>query len=242
MVDAQFSDERLARMYDTFDGVRDDLAAYLRIARELKAHSILDVGCGTGVFALLAAATGAEVTGVDPARASIEVAQGRPWSDEVRWLVGTVADAPQGPFDLVTMTGNVAQVFLSDSEWLTTLREVRRRVAPTGHMVFEARRPEAKAWETWAAPFEASSTFAGVGLVHQSRHLLGVDLPRVSFRWRFAFPDGSVIDSDSTLVFRSEDENRDLLTSAGFSVVEVRQAPDRPNLEHVYIAAPRDCS
>lgn len=53
MPDPIFADPRLAPLYDAFDGERDDLAAYLDLADELGAHSVLDVGCGTGSLAIL---------------------------------------------------------------------------------------------------------------------------------------------------------------------------------------------
>jgi 2-polyprenyl-3-methyl-5-hydroxy-6-metoxy-1,4-benzoquinol methylase len=36
---------------------------------------VLDIGCGTGTFALMLAKRGLEVTGVDPAEASLDVAR-----------------------------------------------------------------------------------------------------------------------------------------------------------------------
>ena len=45
------------------------------------------------------------------------------------------------------MTGNVAQVFVSDEDWHTTLAAVREHLAPGGWFVFETRRPEVRAWE-----------------------------------------------------------------------------------------------
>lgn len=39
---------------------------------------MLDIGCGTGAFALLPADRGIEVVGVDPAQASIDVARAKP--------------------------------------------------------------------------------------------------------------------------------------------------------------------
>jgi 2-polyprenyl-3-methyl-5-hydroxy-6-metoxy-1,4-benzoquinol methylase len=75
--DAIFTHPRLAPIYDIVDGNRDDLAAYLSIADELGAERVLDVGCGTGCLAVLLAASGRTVVGVDPAWASLEVAKSK---------------------------------------------------------------------------------------------------------------------------------------------------------------------
>lgn len=238
MPDAIFDDPRLAAVYDTFEGPRPDLPVYLDIADELGARSLVDVGCGTGTFAVMASAVGLSVTAVDPARASIDVARAKVGADRIRWYVGEAAAAAGRTADLVVMTGNVAQIFLTDDHWLETLAAIRECLTGTGNVVFETRRPEARAWEQWAAPFATSSTVDGVGLVRQSRQLLSVELPLVSFRWTYDFPDGSTIASDSTLRFRGDEENRALLTRAGFEVREVRDAPDRPGLERVYFATP----
>ncbi|HMH94776.1 MAG TPA: SAM-dependent methyltransferase, partial [Streptosporangiaceae bacterium] len=58
----------------------------------------------------------------------------------------------------------------------------------------------------------------------------------VSFRWTFAFSDGEILTSDSTLRFRGRDEIAGSLRAAGFTVAEVRDAPDRPGLELVFVA------
>ena len=51
--------------------------------------------------------------------------------------------------DLVTMTGNVAQVFLSDEEWATTLAASFGALRPGGVLVFETRDPAKEAWQEW---------------------------------------------------------------------------------------------
>ena len=48
--------------------------------------------------------------------------------------------------------------------------------------------------------------------------------------------DGAVLTSDSTLRFRSHDELTDSLIAANLAVDEVRDAPDRPGREFVFIA------
>ncbi len=64
-----------------------------------------------------------------------------------------------------------------------------------------------------------------------------VFLPYVSFRHTFVFhADGAVLTSDSTLRFRSGEETRHSLLAAGFVIQEVRDAPDRPGRELVFIA------
>ena len=149
--DAIFAHSRLARVYDAFDGPRDDLAAYVGIAGELGADRVLDVGCGTGCLAILLAGTGRTVVGVDPAAASIEVARSKDGSAAVTWIQGDAAAIPAIGADLALMTGNVAQVFLTDEDWARVLRAIGAALRPRGYLVFETRRPERRAWEEWAA-------------------------------------------------------------------------------------------
>jgi len=59
----------------------------------------------------------------------------------------------------------------------------------------------------------------------------------VTFRSTFEFEsDGAVLTSDSTLRFRTRDELTNSLSEAELSVREVRDAPDRPGREFVFIA------
>ena len=71
MADAIFEEPRLAEIYDAVDDDRSDLDAYVVLIDELGADVVLDVGCGTGTFACLLAGNGKEVTGIDPAAASL---------------------------------------------------------------------------------------------------------------------------------------------------------------------------
>ncbi len=238
MTDAVFSDPRLAAVYDTFDGDRADLDPYLSLVEELGARTVLDVGCGTGSFACLLAGRGVQVVGVDPAAASLDVARRKPGADQVRWLLGDAGTLPPLQVDLATMTGNVAQVFLTDEEWTATLGAIRAALRPGGRLVFESRRPERQAWREWTR--ERSWTRAvvpGVGPVETWVEVTDVRGGLVSFRWSFVFgADGAQLTSDSTLRFRSREELGDSLATAGFSVQDVRDAPDRPGHELVFIA------
>jgi len=77
VADEIFEHPRLVAIYDALDSDRSDLAVYVNIADELSAQSVLDIGCGTGTFALLLADRGVEVTGVDPAAGSLRIARAK---------------------------------------------------------------------------------------------------------------------------------------------------------------------
>ena len=238
MPDAIFAHPRLAPVYDAFDGDRDDLAAYLDIAGELGADQVLDVGCGTGCLAVLLAESGRTVVGVDPAEASLEVARAKKATGRITWVHGDATTVPAFGADLALMTGNVAQVFLTDAGWGQALAGIHAALRPGGYLVFETRRPERRAWEDWAADAgPVTLDIPGTGPVEQRREVTDVSLPFVSFRCTYRFlADGAVITSDSTLVFRHRDEVEASLLAHGYRVLDVREAPDRPRREFVFIA------
>ena len=238
MADELFENLRLAVIYDPFDPDRSDLEAYESMVDEFGARSVLDIGCGTGTFACRLAARGIEVIGLDPAEASLKVAQTKPWSDRVTWIHGNALKLPPLTIDLATMTANVAQVFLTDEEWKETLLAVRAVLRPGGRLVFETRNPKAQAWLKW----NRENTYKRVdipncGAVEGWVDVTGVQNSFVSFRWTYIFEsDGTVITSDSTLRFRSREEITNSLREVGMSLDEVREAPDRPGREFVFIA------
>src|ERR1700722_6760862 len=121
MADPIFENTRLVEIYDTFDGQRNDLEHYVAIAKELNARSVLDVGCGTGSFGCLLSAQGYEVTGIDPAQASLNAACKKPHANQIRWILGDTSCLPPLSVDLAVMTGNVAHVFVTEDAWKNNL-------------------------------------------------------------------------------------------------------------------------
>lgn len=239
MPDAIFAEPQLAEIYDFLDNPeRPDLPPYLAIADELNARSVIDLGCGTGVLACRLAALGKEVVGIDPAAASLDVAKRKVYADRVRWITGSAAEMHGLQADLITMTGNVAQVFVTDEEWMAALRACHDALSPSGRLVFEVRDPAKEAWKGWNREQSYQTVDApGIGTVESWVELVGVHLPLVSFRYTFVFQkDGRVITSDSTLRFRTRSEIADTLSRAQLTVESVRDAPDRPGLEFVFFA------
>ncbi|MYW67234.1 methyltransferase domain-containing protein [Streptomyces sp. SID8379] len=238
MADDCFAHPRLAAIYDPLDPDRGDLDAYLRLTDELSARRVLDIGCGTGVFALLLAERGVEVVGVDPALASLDVARAKPGSGRVRWIHGDATDLPPLRVDLATMTANVAQAIADPQSWRKTLQGARDALRPGGHLVFETRVPARRAWEEWTrASSDQETEIPGVGSVRSWVELIDVSPPLVTFRWTYAFAaDGQVLTSDSTLRFREREEIEQDLKAHGYVVRDVRDAPDRPGREFVFLA------
>ncbi len=238
MADEIFVNPRLAALYDPLGPDRGDLDPYVRLAGELRAGRVLDIGCGTGVLALLLVRRGIEVVGVDPAQASVDVARAKPGGDQVRWIRGDVAALPPLQVDLATMTANVAQEIVDQDDWRATLRGAYAALRPGGHLVFETRDPARRAWEGWNRERSHRVTeIPGAGPVESWVEVTEVAGPLVSFRWTYVFAaDGEVLTSDSTLRFRERQEAEADLSTAGFEVREVRDAPDRPGREFVFIA------
>ena len=243
MPDAIFAHPRLAPLYDAFDGPRDDLPAYVSIAGELGAERVLDVGCGTGSLAILLAATGRAVVAADPAATSLDVAKSKDQNATVSWVHTDAAGIPAAGADLAVMTGNVAQVFLTDQEWAQALQAIGAALRPRGHLVFETRRPGRRAWQDWAADTgPVTRDIPGSGPVERRGEVTAVNLPFVSFRYTYTFlSDGAVITSDSTLRFRSRGELQSSLAARGYQVLDVRDAPDRPGQEFVFITQRTSC-
>jgi hypothetical protein len=136
------------------------------------------------------------------------------------------------------MTGNVAQVFLTDDEWLASLSAIRGALREGGRLAFEVRDPSRRAWERWTRDATLRELrHPTIGRVVTWTELTEVRPPLVSFRHVYEFEqDQRVLISDSTLRFRDRDEIEDSLQRTAFAVTDVRDAPDRPGLELVFIA------
>ena len=229
----EFDDPWVAGVYDLFDSDRSDLDLYVAIITGLGASSVLDLGCGTGTLAIMLARSGHDVTGVDPAAAMLDVARAKPGADRVQWLHGDATGLPIDlRVDVVTLTGNAAQAIVEDADWDRTLEAVRSTLVPGGHFVFETRDPSVRAWESW----NREQSYAVVDGVESWEEVTRVEWPLVTFDSTTVFLDGTRVVATSTLRFRDRAEVETDLRSSGFIVVDVRDAPDRPGREFVFLA------
>lgn len=95
-------------------------------------HRVLDVACGTGNAALVAARRGAIATGVDPAIGLLQIARGRAEAEhlEVEFLGGDAhaLPVPEGVFDVTVSVFGV--IFAPNAD--VAVREMLRATRPGG--------------------------------------------------------------------------------------------------------------
>lgn len=160
-------------------GQYERIAAQLQPAAEVlvdaaepgEGDRVVDLGCGIGNAALIAAARGARVTGIDPARRLLDIAAAR--ADElgldVAFLEGRAEEIPleDGVADLLLSVFGV--VFAEDAG--AAAAEMARVTSVGGRIVFSAWIPQGPISEAARIGREA---IAGV---------LGLEEPAPSFAW-----------------------------------------------------------
>lgn len=103
---------------------------------------VVDVGCGTGNAALLAARSGAMVTGVDPAPRLLEAARARAATEglEIDFVAGDAAALPLGDGTADLLLSVFGVIFAPDPS--AAAAELARVCSPTGRIVLSAWIPE----------------------------------------------------------------------------------------------------
>lgn len=238
----------LVEVYDVQCAGRWDHDFYLALADELDAGTVIDIGCGTGVFAVDVAARGRRAIGVDPAPVILERARSRPGGDAVEWIEGGLDRVPTATADLAVMMGHVAQYFLDDGEWAATLAEIHRVLAPEGRVTFETRNPAIDWAGRWRRgrtettyPHPRGGEFTSwvetqevVGPAHSYR---------MTHQGNTILPDGRHLQTLETLRFRSPDEVRASLLAGGFEVERTwgdwDRAPFEPDSHELIVLARR---
>ena len=226
MEDLHYAEPRLVALYDEQNAGSWDTDFYAALIGAAPLR-VLDVGCGTGSFAVRLAAAGHTVTGLDPAPGMLAAARARPGAGAVRWVDGPAEAAPDGPYDVAVMTGHAFQCLPGEDDIRGTLAAVRRRLAPGGRFLFESRNPAARAWLGWDSAEDGpvlSETSAGRvasewSLLEVAGGEHGAVLVTFEERTRF-LADGAAFASRSTLRFTSAARLAVLLAEAGFARVD----------------------
>lgn len=142
-------DQRLVDLYDEDNPDGPDHDFYRALADEISAHSVLDLGCGTGILTVTFTGEERDIVGIDPSPEMLTYARRRVGAENVDWILGDSSNIPRNSFDYAVMTGNVAQ-HIPDGDWDRTLLELRQALKEGGILAFESRNPGAREWENWA--------------------------------------------------------------------------------------------
>ena len=225
---AEFEDPRLVTVYDAECPWSRDDDFFMSVVNETPNARVLDLGCGTGRLALGMAAAGHLVTGVDPARASLEAARAKAGAGRVTWVEGTSQVLPEQAYDVAVMTSHVAQFFVTDDEWSGALADLKRALVPDGRLVFDTRDPRDRKWDEWnSVDSRRRVTLPDGRIVEAWTEVNFVHGGVVSFTIHYTFPDAAELVSTATLRFRTEDEVRSSLHVAGFTVEQIFGGWDR---------------
>jgi SAM-dependent methyltransferase len=211
-------------VYDQINrwGIDDEF--FLALLKKLNVKEIADLGCGTGRLTIHFAQAGYHITAIDPNAEAIEKAKGKECADEVTWIVGDSSNLQTNTFDVVIMTANVAQVFLTDESWQKVITDAYHALKPGGHFIFDARNPLAKAWEKWkkdVTPDIAKDPVSGDTLAVWTEYKGFVgDVFTFYEIVKNTRTDEVLIHEKMQLKFRTQEEIYESLQQVGFSHVQ----------------------
>lgn len=219
----EFTDPRQVVIYDAVNayGRATQPDFYLGVAEEIRAETVIDLGCGTGIIALELATRGYRTIGVDPSPLMLEAAQHKPGADRVQWIEGGAGQLGTPGADLAIMSGHVAQFILTDADWLETLAWLREGLRPGGYLAFESRDPRAQEWKQWTGRKRIVPQ-SPCGRIESWTEVTNVEGDVV-----YAVGHRRLVDTDEELIspfalrFRGEALLRRSLASVGFSVESV---------------------
>lgn len=165
--------------------------ALVEAARLVPGERVLDLGCGTGTVALMAARAGAVTVAVDPAARLLEVARAQALDErlDIEFLPGEAASLPLPDGAVSAVLSNFALIFCPDP--VAAAKEMARVLAPEGRIIFTA-------WLPGGAVGQMSQA-AG----EMVRAALGAPAPPPPFAWHdtaalatlFA-PDGMTVSTE----------------------------------------------
>jgi SAM-dependent methyltransferase len=214
---SEFNDPRLASLYDVLCPMGEDTDFFLKEVADLSPQSIIDLGCGTGALTCELAGRGYRMTGIEPARAMLDIAQCRSCQGSVNWILGGHEKLRGLQADLVLMTAHVAQFMLEEDQWLQALAAIHDALTPGGHLLFHSRNPLVKPWERYTK----AATRKIIGSPSRGRietwiQTVRVDGNRATHQIHYAFmATGEELISTNELVYRSREELVASLEQAG---------------------------
>ena len=145
--------------------------ALVEAAHLVPGERVLDLGCGTGTVALMAARAGAVTLAVDPASRLLEVARAQTMDErlDIEFLSGEAASLPLPDGAVDAVLSNFAVIFCPDP--VAAAKEMVRVLAPNGRIIFTA----------WLPGGAVGQMIQAAG--EMVRAALGAPAPPTPFAW-----------------------------------------------------------
>lgn len=212
-------------VYDQVNSRRIDEDFFLALLKKMNVKTIADLGCGTGSLTTNFAKHGYQLTAIDPNEEAISYAKRKPNEGNITWIVGDSSNLHTAAYDVVIMTANVAQVFLTDESWQQVISDAYRALKPGGHFIFDTRNPLAKVWEAWQlddTPDRAIDPLTGDPLEIWTSYEGFTDGVFTFYETvKNARTNEEVIHQKMQLLFRTKETIESSLQKTGFSTTDV---------------------
>lgn len=217
--DSIYGDPALVPLYDVLNRSDHDHEFY-RLEIPPDARKLIDLGCGTGRFAIDMAGRGYAVTALDPSPGMIDFARQQNGSDAVDWVVGSAVDIPAGlAADAAVMMGHAFQCLTTDQAIAETNSAIRTALRSGGRFLFESRNPDTAPWHHWNSREEIATDHIGSPVTIE-REVIEIVGDLVTFEERFSW-SGEMRTSRSTLRFPRKETVVEHLKNAGFTDITV---------------------
>lgn len=218
---AEFTNPKLARVYDSFNSFTEDEGFWLNIVKKNGVKNIVDLGCGTGLLTCELAKLGYKTIGIDPASPMIEIAQKKLYGDKAEWIIGSTEKLEENANDLVIMTSHVSQFFTTQEEWIKALEDIYNALKPGGYILFDSKNPALKPWTKWNRVNSSRTLNTPEGEVESWTELVSFRDNKVRCEIHYLFNDTQEkLISDMELIYRIESEVIKDLEVAGFKIEE----------------------
>lgn len=133
---ARYDDE-----YGCYDGDFDFFLNLLGTFEKQLCH-ILDLGCGTGRLTFKLAEKGHHTIGLDNSLEMLNLARKKDTFGRIQWIQDDLLTFDLGrSFDLIAMTGNTFQAFLTPTDQQRMLSCIKRHMKPGSLFAFNTRNP-----------------------------------------------------------------------------------------------------
>ena len=193
---------------------------------QLGTKTVLDFACGTGAQTIPLAQKGYAVTACDISPAMVEIGrQKMPPDIQITWKQGDMRYSKMGQFDAVIAMFN-AVGYLSPSDFITALRNIREHLSPSGLFIFDNTNLDAVRSEGYISGkmIDTAGEYQGVKFVRFCQSTIDLNNGRFTTDWDAYVQEGLRAAARFTGTWQRQiytcAELEQILSTAGFKILK----------------------